>query len=214
MDTTKPGGLAELAVRAIEQAAPSGTESGPAGEVDALVERAKRGDPEAFDGLMRLYERRVIALGMQLGLSKDDAMDACQDTFLKVFRYMGRFRSGESFYKWLYRIATNAIYDHLRFARPPGMVAAEDLDPSQPARWHDGTTPPDRQAVASDLTRKVMGALQGLSRQERIVFVLRDLHEMTTQEIGTVLGLSQITIRRHCMSARQKLREVVFPRPR
>jgi RNA polymerase sigma-70 factor (ECF subfamily) len=214
MDTTKPGGLVDLAVRAIERAATSVAEPRPAREVDALVERAKGGDPEAFDGLMRLYERRVIALGMQLGLSKDDAMDACQDTFLKVFRYMGRFRSGESFYKWLYRIATNSIYDHMRFSRPPGMVAADDLDPAQSGRWHDAGTPPDRQVVASDLARKVMGALQGLSRQERIVFVLRDLHEMTTQEIGTILGLSQITVRRHCMSARQKLREVVFPRPR
>src|SRR5213593_1354443 len=65
-------------------------------EVTALVERAKTGDASAFDDLMRLYERRIISIGVQMGLSTDDALDACQDAFIRVFRHIGRFQSGRS----------------------------------------------------------------------------------------------------------------------
>src|SRR6266705_1272522 len=102
--------------------------AGEATEVTALVARAKSGDAEAFAGLMRLYDRRVIAIGVQMGLSHDDALDACQDAFVKVFRYIGRFRSGQQFFKWLYRIAVHAVYDHLRRSRPAGVISIEDLD--------------------------------------------------------------------------------------
>src|SRR5437867_80198 len=99
MDAIKP----EIVV----EAGSSERVAGEAPEVTALVTRAKSGDPEAFSDLMRLYDRRVIAIGVQMGLSHEDALDACQDAFVKVFRYIGRFRSGQSFYKWLYRIAIN-----------------------------------------------------------------------------------------------------------
>src|SRR5437773_7575349 len=96
-------------------------------QVTSLVERAKRGEAEAFDDLMRLYDRRVIAIGVQMGLCTDDALDVCQETFLKVFRYIGRFRSGESFYRWLYRIAVNTVYDHIQSARAGQTMSMGDM---------------------------------------------------------------------------------------
>lgn len=189
-----------------------GVSPGEAPEITALVERAKRGDAEAFDGLMLLFERRVIALGMQLGLSRDDALDACQDAFLKVFRYMARFRSGEVFYKWLYRIAIHAVYDQQRHARQPGVISVEELDDVTRGRWRDAGRSPQDEAVASDLTSKLLGHLGNLSRQERIVFVLRDLQQISTDEIGAIMRISSVTVRRHCMLARRKLRGVLFPK--
>jgi len=178
----------------------------------ALVERAKRGDADAFGDLVRLYEGRIISIGIQMGLSRDDALDACQDAFIKVFRYIGAFRSGESFFKWLYRIAINAIYDHMKHAHRPGTVSIEDAEGASVAFIRDGTSSPALQAEAADLARKVAGALDCLTKQERIVFVLRDLQEMDSEEIGRIMRLSQVTVRRHCMSARQKLRDRLFPR--
>ncbi len=190
MDAIKP--------RTIEAAGAGETVLAELPEVTALVERAKTGDASAFDDLMRLYEKRIIAIGVEMGLSRDDSMDACQDAFIKVFRYIGRFHSGESFYKWLYRIAVNAIYDHLRRSRRPGVVSIEEIGAN------------GERAESSDLARKLVAGLGLLTRQERIVFVLRDLQEMDTDEIGRVLRLSQVTVRRHCMSARQKLRNRLF----
>ncbi len=199
MDSTKPDMLSGGVASTLAQV--------ESPQVTSLVERAKRGEAEAFDDLMRLYDRRVIAIGVQMGLRTDDALDVCQETFLKVFRYIGRFRSGESFYRWLYRITVNTVYDHMQSARAGQTMSMGDMSQAPEDRLCDPGISPDACLESADLVRKALGALDRLSRQERIVFVLRDLQSMSTREIGLILGLSQVTVRRHCMSARQKLRD-------
>lgn len=205
MDVTTPRSVSEAGVAA-------GSARGEPAEVTALVERAKTGDADAFGGLMHLYERRIIGIGIQMGLSREDSLDACQDSFVKVFRYIGRFRSGESFFKWLYRIAINTIYDHLRINRSPGVISIEDMAGESKLEIADGGVPMATRMENADLVNRLMAELGCLTRQERIVFILRDLHSMPTDEIGKVLSLSQVTVRRHCMSARGKLRDRLFPR--
>src|SRR5262249_22982846 len=133
-------------------------------------------------------------------------------TFIKVFRYIGRFRSGSSFYKWLYRIAINAVYDQNRRNRQPGTVPIEEIGEAVFASLPESGTALHSRVEARELAAKLLAGLESLSYRERIVFVLRDLQEMETHEISGILRLSQITVRRHCMSARQKLRDRVFPR--
>ncbi len=147
---------------------------------------------------------------MQMGLSRDDALDACQDAFVKVFRYIAGFRSGLSFYRWLHRIAIHAIYDRFRWSRPTGFISIEELDLAGCKEARDSHDTGAR-VESADLARKLLAELDCLSRRERIVFVLRDLHEMETDEIGRILRLAQVTVRRHCMSARHKLRQRLFP---
>ena len=202
MDLTRP--------RAVVNLGCDPAVGGESPEVTALVERAKIGDADAFSDLVRLYEGRIIAIGIQMGLSRDDALDACQDTFVKVFRYIGSFRSGLSFYRWLHRIAIHAIYDHFRWSRPPGIISIEELDLTG-SGGPPGNEDTAARVESADLARKLLAELDCLSRRERIVFVLRDLQEMGTDEIGRILRLSQVTVRRHCMSARHKLRQRLFP---
>jgi len=209
MDATKPEVLVGSAANpgAAAEAAEAVVE---APEVTALVIRAKGGDAEAFAGLMHLYERRIIALGLQMGLRREDALDACQDAFVKVFRYIGRFETGRSFFKWLYRIAIHAVYDQLRQVRSARTVSLEELDGSQAAQAEGSSI--HARLESMQMARRVRESLDCLSRRERIVFILRDLQGLDTGQIGVVLGLSQITVRRHCMSARQKLRHRLSPR--
>ena len=205
--------MESIKTEALPQYKTSEPGGGESPEVTALVERAKEGDGEAFGDLMRLYERRIIAIGVQMGLSRDDAQDACQDAFTKVFKHIKRFRSGHSFFRWLYRIAIHAVYDHLRWVRRPATMSLEDL----PGGGAEGIESPEgslqSRIESSDLARKVLDCLDDLSRRERIVFILRDIQQIPTSEIGQILQLSQVTVRRHCMSARRKLREKLLPRP-
>jgi RNA polymerase sigma-70 factor (ECF subfamily) len=205
MDATKPQVLAGL-----ESARPA---TGESAEVTALVERAQAGDAVAFGDLMGLYESRIIALGMQLGLSRDDAMDACQEAFIKVFKYIGRFQTGASFFKWLYRIAIHAVYDQRRRSRPGGanVISIEDLGPAGAAALRDEGPPLSRQVESADLARKLLAGLDLLTRRERTVFALRDLQGLGTAEIGRILRLNQVTVRRHCLAARGKLRASLYP---
>lgn len=209
MDATESGPLPGQALATAGAQDASGAELSEV--VTALVQRAKGGDAEAFEGLMRMYEARVIALGMQMGLSRDDAMDACQETFIKVFRYIARFETGRSFFKWLYRIAIHAIYDQMRRTRSAPTVSLDDLEQGPSTDPRDESPSAHSLVEADQIRRKIRESLGMLSPRERIVFILRDLQDLGTDEIGSILRLSQITVRRHCMSARQKLRNVFFP---
>jgi len=180
--------------------------------VTQLVDRAKAGDPDAFADLMHTYETRIIALGIHMGLSRDDAMDACQDAFVRVFRHIARFESGRIFFKWLYRIAIHAVYHQMRRTRRHAGVSIDDpaIQPELLDRSPGGAV--QARIEERQLAGRVHECLGGLSRQERIVFVLRDLQEMPTDEIGAILRLSTVTVRRHCMAARQKLRTRILSR--
>jgi RNA polymerase sigma-70 factor (ECF subfamily) len=213
MEAGKPVIVAGAAMPSEDDPSSSAAIESP--EITALVLRAKEGSADAFSDLMRLHERRIISLGRQLGLGPDDALDACQDTFIKVFKYIGRFESGRPFFKWLYRIAIHVVYDHLRRARGAPTVSLEDLDAGRAAQSLEGEGPSLHSRVeAAQMAERVRKSLDCLSPRERIVFVLRDLQDLSTEEIGNILGLSQVTIRRHCMAARQKMRQHLLPSQR
>ena len=86
-------------------------------EILELVEKIRSGDLEAFEGIIRLHERRILGMAVQMGLSPADAQDVCQEVFLRVFRYLGGFLAGRNFEAWLWRIAVNVVYDTLRERR-------------------------------------------------------------------------------------------------
>jgi RNA polymerase sigma-70 factor (ECF subfamily) len=205
METTKPPPiLADCDVVSIAV--------GEAPELTAIVDRAKAGEEEAFAELMRRYERRILSLGMHMGLSRVDSQDACQESFIKVFRYIRRFQSGRSFYNWLHRIAIHVIYDHLTRRRTTMNISIEEIPPDQLNNMRTQGTSLERRLQESDLAAKLLKGLDRLSRRERVVFVLRDLQGVSTGEIGRILRLSQITVRRHCMGARRRLRDHLFDR--
>ena len=101
--------------------------------LEQAIVRARQGDLEAFDIIIRRSERRVVSVAWRILGDEDDARDAAQEVFLRVFRYLGSFRAGESFPAWLYRIAINTCRDarrgkSLRLARFPSIgESGEDL---------------------------------------------------------------------------------------
>lgn len=182
-------------------------------DLSRLVARAQGGDREAFDTLLRRFEGKALAIARQMGLSAEDAQDAAQDAFLKLFRYLGRFRGGESFTNWFYRIVVHATYDHLRRRGTPtlrlhGDALAQAEGIPDPARRAEGD------AEARQVQERLLAALRCLTPPERAAFVLRELHGLDTETVATALRVSRITVRRHAMNARQKLRqrlEAQFP---
>ncbi|HEV8337328.1 MAG TPA: RNA polymerase sigma factor [Candidatus Polarisedimenticolia bacterium] len=177
-------------------------------ETEELVARIRSGDLEAFEGLIRLHERRLLGMAVQMGLSPADAQDACQEVFLRVFRYLGRFRAGQRFEAWLWRIAVNVVYDSLRSRRDRGEVPWDGLlQEGQAAR--DGWGGLQVSVENADICAKLLARMEVLTQQERMVFVLKELQDMDTPEIARAMGISAITVRRHKSSALQKLRKVV-----
>ena len=171
-------------------------------EEAGLVERSRRGDLEAFDRLVAAHQDRIYHTAYRITGNADDAQDAAQETFVKAFRALPRYRHEAAFGTWLYRIAVNAALDIVR-RRPPAPASLEDV--ILPAAAHN----PDAEAEREEVQRRVHRALQRLSPDHRIVIVLRDLQGLAYEEIAEVLRVPVGTVRSRLSRARDALRPLL-----
>jgi RNA polymerase sigma-70 factor (ECF subfamily) len=184
-------------------------------EERVLVERAQTGNRPAFEELVRRYDRDVLRLALNLMKRTEDARDVYQESFLKVYRNLHRFRFECSFYTWLYRIVTNVCLDHLRRrqARPedqaPEMhLAQEDggTDFFERQREHRATLDPERHLLGQEIKAKLAAAMERLSPRERIVFEMKHYQGLKLRAIGDALGTSEETVKNSLFRATRKLR--------
>ena len=192
---------------------------------EALVKRAAAGEPQAFDELVSRHHNRVYRLACRLTGNEEDALDVTQDAFLLVYRRLGSFRGLSRFSTWLYRIATNAALMHRRArSRRPAESLESFLPTFDAAGSHRGTPEQLQLAAQADelidrerLARHAMNAIDRLPEHYRVAFILRDLEELTTDEVAEALGLKPATVRQRVHRARLMLRgylsDVVGARP-
>ncbi len=177
-----------------------GAEAGQAGgALAALVERARLGDAHAFDRLMLETQEKVLSVSWRLLGSREDARDASQEVYVRVYRHLSRFRTGKDLQAWLYRITVNVCRDALRRRRRSPIVAAEMPEPSVSATAEETLLRAERRS-------RVLEALDCLPARERAALVLRDLEGLTSEEAARVLGSRPGTVRAQVVAARAKIR--------
>jgi RNA polymerase sigma-70 factor (ECF subfamily) len=173
-----------------------------------LVARARAGDSLAFERIMLATERRVVSLAWRLLGNREDARDAAQEVYLRVFKYLDRFRAGEDFQGWLYRITVNVCHDLARKRRAGG----EQLDELKTDRAGAAFENPRGDESAESLTLRaqqlalVRRALATLPEKERAAVVLRDLEGLSTEETARALGSRPVTVRSQVSTARSKIK--------
>jgi RNA polymerase sigma-70 factor (ECF subfamily) len=178
----------------------------------ALVAAAKAGDISAFETLVGRYERKIFRLTQNITQNREDAEDAMQEAFLKAFEHLQAFEGNSRFYTWLVRIAVNQALMKLRRRRPNVVSLDEEVDtgedmlPREVEDW--GPSPADRyaQTELSEILTKVIGELDP---PFRIVFQLRDIEELSTEETAEALGLSIPAVKSRLLRARLKLRQTL-----
>jgi RNA polymerase sigma-70 factor (ECF subfamily) len=176
----------------------------------ALVAAAKAGDISAFETLVGRYERKIFRLTQNITQNREDAEDSMQEAFLKAFEHLGSFEGNSRFYTWLVRIAVNQALMKLRKRRPNVVSLDEDVDtgedmvPREVEDW--GPTPADRYAQ-TQLSEILTKAINELDPPFRIVFQLRDIEELSTEETADTLGLSVPAVKSRLLRARLKLRQ-------
>ncbi|HXY79248.1 MAG TPA: sigma-70 family RNA polymerase sigma factor [Candidatus Bathyarchaeia archaeon] len=175
-----------------------------------LVAAAKAGDISAFDTLVNRYERKIFRLTQNITQNREDAEDAMQEAFLKAFEHLGDFEGNSRFYTWLVRIAVNQALMKLRRRRSNIVSLDEEIDTGEdmmPREIEDwGPSPIERyeQTEMGEILSKVIGELDpGF----RIVFQLRDIEELSTEETAEALGLSVPAVKSRLLRARLKLRQ-------
>lgn len=171
----------------------------------ALVERVRRGDRSAFGELVKRYQGKAYRLALRFTGSAEEAQEVLQETFLNAFRSLESFRSESAFSSWLYRITVNAALMHLRKGRAgPPRIGIDDLPPSiglVGGEWPDAAT--DRREVAEVLAR----AVEEMPEMVRAVFVLRDVEDLSTDQVAEILEITVPTVKTRLHRARLFLRE-------
>src|SRR5215470_8987932 len=183
----------------------------PISEELALVRAAKGGDDQAFEELVRRYDRNVFRIAQHITQNREDAEDVVQEAFLKAYGNLGQFQEQSKFYTWLVRIAVNEALMKLRKRRPERFVSLdEDVkteDDSLPREVADWSPNPEQLYNQEELRDILSRTIQGLPPTFRTVFVLRDVEGLSTEETAEALELSVPAVKSRLLRARLQLRD-------
>jgi RNA polymerase sigma-70 factor (ECF subfamily) len=176
----------------------------------ALVAAAKAGNAKAFEELVNRYEHKIFRLAQNITQNREDAEDVMQEAFLKSFSNLDRFQGDSRFYTWLVRIAVNEALMKLRKRRPNQVSLDEPVETeedSMPRELEDWGPSPEQHYAQTQLQEILSGAIAELDPAFRIVFLLRDVEELSTVETADLLGLSVPAVKSRLLRARLRLRQ-------
>ena len=173
-------------------------------EDDECIARAQRGDVAAFSELVARYQDRIYRFLVRLTRSPDDALELTQETFLSVYQALARWRPDARFSTWLFRIARNQAFDWLRRSKRVEFVALGDGDDLGIA---DPAPTPDRTLETVQRLRELDRALARLPAEHREILLLREIEDMSYEDIADVLDISLGTVKSRISRARAGLLE-------
>lgn len=178
------------------------------GKIQNLIKMAKKGERGAFDAIIRMNEKKVLSVVRYMGVSSNEVEDVAQEIFIRLFKHIRKFRTGEKFSRWLYRISVNASIDYLKkeTIRPIPVSGFEEDPLLKIASENPGA---EEEIKFEQLKSRLKEKLLDLSERERAIFILRDIEGLSTKEIASSLMLSRITVRRHSTIARKKLKDML-----
>ena len=177
----------------------------------ALVHACKNGDLAAFEQLVNRYDKRMLSIAQHVTHNRQDAQEAVQEAFLKVFRKLTQFQENSRFSTWLIRITVNESLMTLRKQRSTREVSIDEdfqseaeMTPFELADWAPNPEELYRRSELRDILRR---ALQELQPGLRVVFVLRDVEGFSTEQTAEVLDLTQVAVKARLCRARLRLRK-------
>ncbi len=180
-----------------------------------LVKQSQAGNTEAFDQLVSRYRTRVFGMIYNMVHNEQDAWDLAQDSFVKAWKSIGRFRSQSSFYTWIYRIIMNVTIDWLRKKQVKGAGAEFDdaiqLKEINPA---SRTVPkadalPHERMEQREIRQRIDAAIAQLTPEHRGVFLMKEIEDMQYHEIAEALDCSIGTVMSRLFYARKKLQNLL-----
>lgn len=177
------------------------------GDADPLERRAiaavRDGDRSAYDYLVSKYMKRVVSIAWGIVRNAHDAEDLAQEAFVRAYEHLPRFRTGEPFGPWIYRIVTNLALDVTKHRT---RFRHEELTMTEAAERRDNADLPAR---TNELAARIDAAIESLPEMQRVVARLHLVEQFEHAEIARMMNLSEGTVRSHLSLARKKLREML-----
>jgi RNA polymerase sigma-70 factor (ECF subfamily) len=164
------------------------------GSPEALIDRCLAGDQSAWDAIVKLYWRRVFNVAYKFVARHDEAEDLTQDIFIRVYKSLGTFDRRANFQSWLISVSRNLCIDHYRRVRKEREAVNRDVDPSTLAPA-SGDLPADLRLDRQDRARMLRTALERVPPTLRGAVMMRDIHELSYQEIADRLRVPEGTVK-------------------
>lgn len=184
-------------------------------EERALIERCRQHDLEAFDELVRLYERRIFNFALRLSGNHHDAEDITVETFIRVFNAIANFRGDATFSTWLFRIAHNVFLDMRKKERAHPHTSLQDvleLDESEVTRQVEDPSPlPERMAEDAELSQILRRAIDELPDYQKTMVLLYHTQNKSYEEIAEIMHLPIGTVKSRLNRARIALKSKLEP---
>src|SRR2546421_4761507 len=185
-----------------------------------LIRRLQQRDERAFAEVMRLYQHKVFNLVFRILGNREEAEDVAQEVFVTVFKSIEGFRGESKFSTWLYRIAANHCKNRLKYLGRRSYKATADFDEAAERELQgaqpSATTPhidgPEKVLEGLQLERMVQEGIALLDEEHRILIVLRDVEDLSYQEICNITGLAEGTVKSRLHRARMSLKDYLAKR--
>lgn len=175
------------------------------------LEALHAGDPEEFARLVDAYSSKIYRLATKMLNHQQDAEDVLQETFLKAYRGIKSFDGRSKISTWLFRIATNEALMVIRRKHPDTVSIDEPVQTEEgeqePIQIIDWCCLPEEELLSEETREKLDAAVQKLPERLRVVFLLRDINDLSTHETAEILGLTDTAVKTRLSRARLRLRE-------
>ena len=171
----------------------------------SLIQRAQKGDPEAFATLVDEHQRYVYNLALRVVRDENEALDLTQETFVRAWTALPNFRGQSQFRTWLYRITTNLCYNRLPGLRRSLNDLGDDVLPDV-VESEDTASNPLRVLESNEIRIQLHQAIDQLDANYKILIVMRYHDELSYEEIASLLNLPLGTVKTGLFRAREKLR--------
>ncbi len=185
-----------------------------ADEVSLLVKRVQGGDIAAFDSIMLLYRERLYSVIYNMTFNHDDAADLTQESFVKAFRSLGKFKGKSSFFTWLYRIGVNMTLSHLQRKKTRKFFSFEQISDEYGSskefeKFSSSESSSVRNTLLNELHQKLNEALLKLSDKHRTIVVLFEIDGLSHREISKIMKCTEGTVRSRLHYAKLQLQSLL-----
>ena len=181
---------------------------------EILFKKAQNGDIEAFEALVKSYEKLIYNACYRMLSNSQDAEDASQEVILKVYRNLSTCKTPAAFKSWLFRIINNTCIDEIR-KRKNKTALSLDNHFDEPGTWTENPalkdeTTPESEFLRNDLNKHIQKAIDKLPPDYKSIIVMRDIHGLSYDDITGALGINMGTVKSRIARGRKRLRDEIL----
>lgn len=181
-----------------------------------LIKKAIKGDVKSFETIVYQYEKKVYNIAYRMFGNEHDAYDASQEVFIKIYQKLSQFKFDSAFSTWLHRLATNTCIDlyrkRKRQTKDQFSIDKEIYTKESTVTFdiEDDSGTPEEKVVQSETVNEVRTAINQLKEDHKAVLILRDINQMSYQEVADILDVSVGTVKSRINRARNALKEKIL----